>query len=114
MSLLGGFFGGGGNPPPTYTSNNTVPPHAGGAIQPGTIVMTDNIAGLNQLQQMQRAYTASQGANSTTVMLSETGKLLTELMDELESLKEWLIATYPDIYQQYKAVRTLREIGREK
>lgn len=125
MSFLNGLFGGGGVTPSTDIANNTnqLAPHAGGVLPPGTILMTDNTTGLSQAQQiqdMQRAYTVSQGISRQTTasglgtVIDNNTLVLREIRDELRPLKEWLIATYPDIYEQYRAVETLRQIGREK
>jgi hypothetical protein len=39
-------------------------------------------------------------------------KVMEELRGDLLPLKQWLIATYPDVYKQYQAVETLRDLGK--
>lgn len=115
MSILGNLFGG-GSPPPTYQTDNTNPQQGLGVLPPGTVIMTDNTTGISPLQNAQQAYTAAQyGAGvqrGMGAMLKDNAEVMKELRDDLLPLKKWLIATYPDIYRQYQAVETLRDLGK--
>jgi hypothetical protein len=115
MSLFDGLFGGGA-PPPTYQTNNTNPQQGLGALPPGTVIVTDNTTGISPLQNAQQAYNAARyGAGVQRGMggvIMDNIKLMEELRNDLLPLKKWLIATYPDIYRQYQAVETLRDLGK--
>lgn len=115
MSIFDAIFNGGA-PPPTYQTNNTNPQQGLGVLPPSTVIMTDNTTGISPLQAAQQAYNAAQyGAGvqrGMGEMLKDNAEVMKELRDDLLPLKKWLIATYPDIYRQYQAVETLRELGK--
>lgn len=114
MGIFDAF--GGGSPPPTYQTNNpnnTNPQQGLGVIPPSTAVIH---GGISPLQNAQQAYNAAQyGARVQSgmgEMLKDNAELMKELRDDLLPLKKWLIETYPDIYKQYQAVETLRDLGK--
>ena len=47
-----------------------------------------------------------------TALLQENQELLREVKDELLDMKKWLIATYPDIYQQYVSIKMIEEANK--
>jgi hypothetical protein len=47
-----------------------------------------------------------------TALLQETQELLWEVKDELLDMKKWLIATYPDIYEQYVSIKMIEEANK--
>jgi hypothetical protein len=47
-----------------------------------------------------------------TTLLQENQELLREVKDELLDMKKWLIATYPDIYQQYVSIKMIEEANK--
>lgn len=110
MGIFDGF--GGGAPPPTYQTNNTNPPHAGNFT---TITTTTTGTGISPAVLQQQYNAAQYGAGvqrGMGEMLKDNAEVLKEVRDDLLPLKKWLIATYPDIYKQYQAVETLRELGK--
>lgn len=112
MGIFDAF--GGGSPPPTYQTNNTNPQQGLAGIQPGTVIMTDNTTGVTPLgtAQIAQQYSAAQQSMGLGQVLQENTTLLRQLKDELLPLRKWLIETYPDIYKQYQAVETLRDLGK--
>lgn len=114
MSILGNLFGG-GSPPPTYQTDNTNSQQGIGLLRPGTVIMTDNTTGISPAVLQQQYNAAQYGAGVQRGMgevIRDNTKVMEELRDELLPLKKWLIATYPDIYRQYQAVETLRDLGK--
>lgn len=77
---------------------------------PGSVwvTTTGNTTAAQQLSGI-HANGAQQAVPSNYVLMQETHKALEQVRNDLLPLKKWLIATYPDIYQQYVAVEEIRK-----
>ena len=47
-----------------------------------------------------------------STLMQENLALIKEVKDELLDMKKWLIATYPDIYEQYVSVKMIEEANK--
>ena len=75
------------------------------------VATSNNTQGILQ-GQYNAAIQGSSHQMGVTTLLQENQELLREVKDELLDMKKWLIATYPDIYQQYVSIKMIEEANK--